>query len=110
MNVIKLNTMKNGWFIGNFEPSVLKTETFEIGIMSHQKGENWPVHYHAQAEEYNVLLEGKMIIQNTELNAGDIFIISKMEIADPVFLEDCRVLVVKVPSVPGDKILVEKYI
>jgi hypothetical protein len=49
-----------------------------------------------------------MIIQNTELNAGDIFVIEKMEIADPVFLEDCKVLVVKVPSVPGDKIILEK--
>lgn len=108
MKVIKLNTMKNGWFMGNFEPSVLKTENFEVGIMSHSKGEKWPKHYHAKADEYNVLMQGKMIIQNTELNAGDIFVIEKMEIADPIFLEDCKVLVVKVPSVPGDKIIMEK--
>lgn len=108
MKVIKLNTMKNGWFMGNFEPSVLKTENFEVGIMSHTKGEKWPKHYHAKADEYNVLMQGKMIIQNTELNAGDIFVIEKMEIADPIFLEDCKVLVVKVPSVPGDKIIMEK--
>lgn len=108
MKVTKLNTMRGGWFIGNFEPSVLKTDTFEVGLMSHKKGEAWPVHYHAKANEYNVLLEGRMIIQNTELNIGDIFVIEKMEIADPVFLEDCKVLVVKVPSVPGDKIILEK--
>ena len=108
MKVTKLNTMRGGWFIGNFEPSVLKTDTFEVGLMFHKKGESWPIHYHTQADEYNVLLEGRMIIQNTELNAGDIFVIEKMEIADPVFLEDCKVLVVKVPSVPGDKIILEK--
>lgn len=108
MKIIKLNTMKGGWFIGDFEPSILKTKNFEVGIMSHSKGEKWPKHYHVKADEYNVLLQGKMIIQNVELNTGDIFVIEKMEIADPIFLEDCKVLVVKVPSVPGDKIIMEK--
>ena len=44
-----------------------------------------------------------MIIQGKELVAGDIFILRKNEIADPVFLEDCEVFIVKTPSVKGDK-------
>ena len=96
-----------GWVVGDFTPSILNTKDFEVGILKHSKGEKWPKHYHVKADEYNILLDGKMIIQGRELNAGNIFIIEKMEIADPVFLEDCRVLVMKVPSVPDDKIIVE---
>ena len=44
-----------------------------------------------------------MQIQDQILVEGDIFIFSPYEIADPVFLEDCEVLIVKTPSVPGDK-------
>jgi quercetin dioxygenase-like cupin family protein len=104
MKIIKLNSMKSGWFIGDFEPSVLRTKNFEVAVMTHKKGEYWPKHYHEKADEYNVLLDGKMRIHNTEINTGDIFILNKMEVADPIFLEDCRVLVIKTPSVPGDKI------
>lgn len=108
MKITKLDIMKGGWFIGNFEPSVLKTNLFEVGIMQHKKNEKWPKHYHTKANEYNVLVKGKMTIQGQEINSGDVFVIEKMEIADPVFLEDCTVVVVKVPSVPGDKIIVEE--
>lgn len=100
--------MKGGWFIGNFEPSVLKTTQFEIGILKHKKGEQWPKHKHEYAEEYNYIIEGQMTIQNTLLSSGDIFILNRGEIADPVFLEDCVVIVVKVPSIPGDKIIIKE--
>ena len=42
---IKMNNIKNmtrGWFIGNFEPSVYKTKDFEVGYLTHNKGENGP--------------------------------------------------------------------
>jgi hypothetical protein len=47
-----------------------------------------------------------MIIQGRELNSGDIFTIPKYEIADPIFLEECEVIIVKLPSVIGDKYLI----
>ena len=48
-----------------------------------------------------------MRICGKEINAGEIFVIEKNEVADPEFLEDCSVLVVKTPSAPGDKYVVE---
>ena len=107
MKVFDINDMKGGWFIGNFEPSVLKTTTFEVGILKHTKGEEWPKHKHEHLEEYNYLVSGKMFINNTEINSGDVFVFQRGEIADPVFLEDCLVVVIKVPSVPGDKVIIE---
>ena len=44
-----------------------------------------------------------MKICDEELTSGDIFIIYPGEISDPVFLEDCEIICVKSPSVPGDK-------
>jgi len=106
MDIIKMETMMGGWFIGNFEPSAYKTDQFEVCYKHHLKGEKWDVHYHKEGTEINYLVNGKMIIQNKELNTGDIFILKPYEIADPIFVEDCTVLIVKTPSVSGDKYII----
>lgn len=95
--------MTRGWLIGDFEPSVLKTKEFEVGILSHKKGEVWPEHFHKIATEYNVLISGKMSLNDVILEQGDIFIIDPCENARPVFYEDCKVLCIKTPSLIGDK-------
>jgi|LauGreDrversion4_2_1035121.scaffolds.fasta_scaffold617702_2 quercetin dioxygenase-like cupin family protein len=107
MIVSKINNFIRGWFIGNFEPSLFKTDNFEVGYLTHKKGEKWPKHYHKESVEINYLIKGKMLIQNKELNSGDLFMFEKGEVADPIFLQDCELIVVKVPSIPNDKYLVE---
>jgi quercetin dioxygenase-like cupin family protein len=99
----RIEEFHRGWFIGNFEPSVLNTEQFEVALLSHYKGEKWNSHYHAIATEYNVLISGCMKICGEIIQPGDLFILEPNEIADPEFLEDCKVLCVKTPSVKGDK-------
>lgn len=106
MRVSKLSDMHRGWFIGDFDPSLLKTKNFEVGILTHLKGEKWPAHYHVKGTEYNVLISGSMRVCGIELTAGDTFIIEPYEIADPTFHEDCVIVCVKVPSDVGDKYLV----
>jgi quercetin dioxygenase-like cupin family protein len=98
-----LKDMFRGWFVGNFEPSIYKTDKFEVGILFHPKGEKWPKHFHKEAVEINVLISGKMILNGEKLLPGNIFLIEKNEIAEPEFLEDCTIVCVKSPSVPGDK-------
>ena len=44
-----------------------------------------------------------MVLNGEELTPGNIFLIEKNEIAVPEFLEDCTIICVKSPSVPGDK-------
>ena len=95
--------MKGGWFVGDFKPTAFKTDEFEVCYKHHIKGEIWDTHYHKVGTEINYLINGKMTIQNTELNEGDIFILRPYEIADPIFLEDCTVLIIKTPSIPTDK-------
>lgn len=103
MKIHKINDMTRGWFIGDFEPSVLKTKDFEVGVLFFPKGEKKPPHYHKLATEYNVLLSGTFTTNGIQLFPGDIFIIEKDEIVDPDFHEDCKILCVKVPSHPKDK-------
>lgn len=102
MKVSKLADTHRGWVLGHFS-DILKTTDFEMGVLVHKKDEKWAAHYHKIATEYNVLVSGKMRVCGAELVSGDIFIIEPDEVADPIFHEDCTIVCVKVPSVPGDK-------
>lgn len=108
MKIQKLSEMHRGWFIGNFLPSIYKTEKFEVGVLTHKKDEQWPAHYHKVATEINVLIKGKMIACEQELSEGDIFVIEPNVVVDPVFLEDCTIVCVKIPSDTKDKYFVNE--
>lgn len=107
MIIRKISDMKGGWYIGDFDPSVFKTNAFEVGYKLHEKGSDWDCHYHKKSWEVNLLIHGKMKMQDQIINAGDIFIINPWEIGNPEFLEDCEVVTVKIPSVLDDKYIVK---
>jgi len=89
--------------VGDFEPTAYRTKEFEVCLKRHAKGERWPKHYHKAATEINYLIRGTMSIQGQMLNLGDVFILEPGEIADPIFFEDCELIVIKTPSLQGDK-------
>jgi hypothetical protein len=101
-----LAQMVGGWFVGDFEPTAFRTPAAEVCYKRHRAGEAWPSHYHAVATEVNLLVRGEMRLGDTVLQAGDIFTLSPNEIAAPTFVTDCELVVVKVPSVEGDKYIV----
>ena len=107
MRVNNIDEMVGGWFVGDFEPSVYRTKDFEISYKLHHAGEQWEHHFHSIATEYNLLIKGEMTMCETKLTSGDIFTVFPDEVADPVFHTDCEVVCVKVPSVIGDKHIVE---
>ncbi len=110
MKIERIENMKGGWFIGNFEPSVYKTEQFEVCFKQHKKDEYWTPHFHKQAIEINYLIRGVMTINGQRLVSGDIFILDKEEISIPIFLTDCELIVVKTPCVIGDKFELDPHI
>lgn len=103
--MIKTNikNFKNGWFIGNFEPTLLKTKDFEIAHHSYKKGFIGEHHTHKIAIEYNYILSGKAIVSSETLGPGDIFIYEPNDISNVIFLEDTELIIIKTPSIPGDK-------
>ena len=106
MKISRIEDYKSGWFVGNFDPAAYKADAFEVCYKFHPKGDIWDKHYHKIGTEINYLIKGKMVIQGRELVEGDIFILEPYEVADPVFVEDCTVLIIKTPSVPGDKYII----
>lgn len=103
MKIHKINDMTKGWFIGDFEPSVLKTKDFEVGHHKHKKGDPTHNHYHKESTEINVIITGKMIVNGKELSKGDIFSFEPYEVAEAEFLEDTELIVVRNGSAPNDK-------
>jgi mannose-6-phosphate isomerase-like protein (cupin superfamily) len=106
IQVTNLQDYHRGWIIGDYEPAVLKTDQFEVGILNHTKGEEWPAHYHEHCDEYNVLLKGEMQINGRTIYENQIFFIPKNILSVPTFIKDCVILCIKTPSVPGDKVVV----
>jgi quercetin dioxygenase-like cupin family protein len=103
MKIYRLEDMMGGWFVGDFEPSVHRTDQFEVSVKVHPRGEKWDIHYHKVAREINAIIMGEMTLQKTRLVAGDIFILEPGEIADPEFHTDCTIVCIKTPSVRNDK-------
>lgn len=107
MTFDKLPNFKNGWLIGNFDPSLLKTKDFEIAIQTHRKGFIGQKHYHSRSTEYNVVVDGKMNICGKEIKAGDVFVFYPNEISESEFLEDTTLVIIRTPSDPTDKYLIK---
>ena len=105
MKIAKLSDFTNGWFLGNFEPSLLKSPDFEICVKNFKKGEVEAAHFQRIATEVTVVLSGSVRMGEHVLQVDDILTIYKDEICDFEALTDCKVLGVKFPSLPGDKVL-----
>ncbi|NYZ17820.1 hypothetical protein HL658_35205 [Azospirillum sp. RWY-5-1] len=106
MDVHRIDDFKGGWFIGDFEPALLRTAGFEVGWKVHHRTEFIAPHIHQQLTEYNLLAHGSMRVNGRELGPGDLFILHKGERVDAeVLTEEAHVVCVKVPSVPSDKVM-----
>lgn len=108
MKIFRQVEWKGGWFVGDFNPTAYRTREFEVCLKRHLKGEKWPTHYHKVAIEINYLIRGTMTLHGEMFLPGDVFILEPEEIADPIFLEDCEMIVIKSPSTPGDKYIIKK--
>jgi hypothetical protein len=103
MTILNLNEMKGNWFVGDFLPTAFKTDKAEVCYKIHHKDEVITPHYHKIATEINLLVEGKMIINSETILAGQVFILHPNEVVFATPVEDSKLIVVKIPSIVGDK-------
>ncbi len=104
MDRCRLEDFVGGWIIGDFEPSLLKTDLFEACLKIHYRDEPIDRHYHEKTIEYNTLVSGEMIVNGEHLTPNDVFVLKQGEcVHAEVLTEEARVMVIKVPSIPGDK-------
>ena len=97
--------MIGGWFIGDFEPSAWKTDLFEVAVKEYKAGDKEQKHLHKIAIEFTVIVRGKVKMNSIEYSEGDIIQIDPGNYTDFEAIEDTITVVVKQPSVKGDKYL-----
>lgn len=103
MDTYNLKNYTNGWFIGNFIPTIIDNNNFEIAIKRYNANDKESAHYHKVATEITVIVSGKVMMNNTIYNENDIIVIYPNEKTDFVCLTDVVTCVIKMPSVMGDK-------
>ena len=107
MKIDKLNDMFRGWVVGNFEPSLFKTDDFEVAVKSYKKGNYEQKHYHKVATEITNISKGRVLMNNELYEEGDIITIEPNEATDFRAINDVITTVIKFPCVKDDKYLVE---
>ena len=106
MKTAKLENMLKGWFIGNFEPTLLRTNGVEVAVKEYKKGDYEELHYHKIATEITVITQGRVKMNGVEYIMGDIIVMEPGESTDFECLEDeTQNVVVKIPGVNNDKYL-----
>ncbi len=100
-----LSEYKNGWLLGNFSPAVFQTTDFEVCVKTFKLGDRETSHYQVIATEVTVVLTGTVRMGEILLTADEILVVEPGEIVDFEALTDCRVLGIKFPSLPEDKVL-----
>jgi hypothetical protein len=106
MTTYRIEDFFKGWFVGDFENSVLRTSNFELALAERKRGQVDAQHFHKVATEWTVIISGAVRVHGRLFTEGDIFRIDPGEVSDPEILEDSRMIILKVPSVPGDKYII----
>ena len=107
MRKARLEDMTRGWFIGNFEPVVLRTDAFEMGVKKYKAGEKEERHYHRVASEVTLIVSGRVKMNGVTYVEGDIVALDPGEITDFEAVTDAVTAVAKLPSLMGDKYLTD---
>jgi hypothetical protein len=107
MKIANINDMVNGWFIGDFTPSVLRTRDFEIAHHFYKAEFQGEPHIHKQAIEINYIVKGMVKVGGEILSNGQMFIFYPYQYEKVVYLADTDLMVIKTPSIPRDKYSIE---
>lgn len=103
MKSAKLEEMVKGWFVGDFQPTMLKTGEIEVAVKNYCKGDREGRHFHKLATEITVISYGRVRMNGVEYKKGDIIVIEPLESTDFEALEDTITTVVKYPGASNDK-------
>ena len=103
MTLRRLADMVGGWFVGGFEPTCWNTRACEVAYKQYEAGAVEGAHVHRVATELTLIASGRALMKGRLLVAGDIVVLQPGEAADFAALEPTTTVVVKLPSVAGDK-------
>jgi hypothetical protein len=102
-----IENMIKGWFVGNFEPTVLSTNDVEVAVKRYKKNDFEERHYHKIATEITMIVEGEVRMSGISYQSGDIITINPFTATDFRALTDVITVVVKHPGANDDKYIGE---
>lgn len=103
MIVDHLDHMLKGWFVGDFEPTLYRTQDVEIAVKHYGAGEHEASHHHEIATELTVIVTGAARMRDRELGPGDIVVLTPGEVSDFTALTEVTLVAVKLPGASNDK-------
>lgn len=103
MKIARLDDMVRGWFVGNFDPTLIRTNDVEVAVKEFKKGDYERRHHHKIATELTVVVSGRVRMNGVECGKGDIVVVEPNQSTDFEVLEDAVVTVVKFPGASNDK-------
>ncbi len=103
MKTARLDDMTKGWFIGNFSPSMYRTNDCEVAVKYYAAGDHEEKHYHKIAHEFTVIIAGRVRMFGQEFGEGDIVEAEPGDATDFTALTDAVNVVVKIPGANNDK-------
>lgn len=107
MKTSHLKDMVKGWFVGNFTPTLYKTNDVEVAVKYYKSGEYENHHFHKIATEITVITAGEVKMKGVTYKAGDIIVIEPNEATDFLAVTDVITTVVKIPGANNDKYMGE---
>ena len=103
MKTAQLDQMVKGWFVGDFEPSILKSPHVEVAVKHYKAGDKEERHVHRIGTEITVIVAGTVRMNGIKYTSGDIVMLDPGEATDFEALTNATNVVVKTPSARGDK-------
>jgi len=103
MIVSNIDDYIKGWFVGDFDKSIHRTNLFEVAHHKHKKGDPTFPHYHKLTTELNYIVQGELMVSGKHLKTGDMWIYEASEVSSVEFLSDTDLIIVRWPSIPTDK-------
>jgi len=103
MKVLNLKSMVRGWFIGDFEPSALRTAGCEVAFKEYRGGDTEPKHVHKIATEITVVVAGLIEMNGKKYPPNRIIVVEPGEAVEFRAVCNSETICVKIPSVKGDK-------
>ena len=98
-----LNDMVKGWFVGDFDPTLLRSKDVEVAVKYYKAGDREDTH-HRVAVEITAIVSGEVLMTGKRWGAGDIVMVEPGEATDFETITDAVNVVVKMPSAMGENV------
>lgn len=106
MIISDLEDFTKGWFVGDFEPTLIKTKDAEAAIKRYVAGDEEDAHYHKVATEITGVIVGEIEMNGQRFGPGKLVTVVPGEVVKFKAILDSITFVVKVPCVKNDKYVV----